>query len=87
MCFDGSTTVVRCLLGVASAVLLLVVVYCIYTMRRNDEERSAESFFIRFNQKLRGLCGRFSPRVGILRSGSDSVELPSHPLSRPPSIV
>lgn len=87
MCFDGTQEAVHLIVGIPSAVIALVMVFCIYTMRSNDEERSAGPFLVKYHQKLRSFYDRYFPQFWGRRVDSDSAELQALPQPQAPSIT
>ncbi|KAJ3568479.1 hypothetical protein NP233_g5680 [Leucocoprinus birnbaumii] len=82
MCFNGTQKVVQLVIGIPSAVFLLVMMYCIYKMRANDEERSGESTLLKLYTKIKDRYQIYSKPRSWRRN---STELENIPDSRPPS--
>ncbi|KAF5359236.1 hypothetical protein D9756_003356 [Leucocoprinus leucothites] len=79
MCFDGTREVVRLFVGIPSAVFLLVMVYCIYKMRANDEERSkrSERPLVRPYARLRQLNWFYTKPRSWRRESIELDEIPN----------
>ncbi|KAF5359533.1 hypothetical protein D9756_003357 [Leucocoprinus leucothites] len=76
MCFNGTREVVRLFVGIPSAVFLFVMVYCVYKMRANDEERS-ESPLVRSYEKLRQVYWLYTRRRSWRRESTEFDEMPN----------
>jgi len=50
MCFRGTQNDVRLIVGVPSSTITVIMLYCLYKMRYNDEQRSALPFLVKYYQ-------------------------------------
>ncbi|KAF9443577.1 hypothetical protein P691DRAFT_764150 [Macrolepiota fuliginosa MF-IS2] len=84
MCFRGTQNDVRLIVGIPSSTITVIMLYCLYKMRYNDEQRSALPFLVKYYRIFRYRYEHYRSQRRKDEEGSESVELDAIPYSTSP---